>query len=123
MGWYPRNLLEASQYQHQIANGALPSRHHTQRSSAMQSILDKFRMLIWLVLGLALYALSFAIGSDRPTFQTVAYKLGHVTTLAWVGYWISRHAVGRISEGSTPHDRIARGLVIVGVIIAGSLGL
>lgn len=120
--------LMSSDRRNQIAPAALPSRHPTSTKgrimkAMLETLFDKFRMAIWLALGIALYVASFLIGSYHPTFQTVAYKLGHVTTLAWVGYWISRHSVGRIDDTSTPHDRIARGLVIVGVIIAGSLGL
>lgn len=89
----------------------------------MAAIIDKFRMLIWLLLGFALYAASILAGTDYPAIQTTAQKLGHVTTLAWVGYWIARQAVGRIDELSTSNDRIARAVVMAGVIIAGSLGL
>lgn len=89
----------------------------------MNKIFDKFRMLIWLLLGLALYAASHLIGAENPAWQTVAYKLGHVTTLAWFGYWISRMAVGRINHISDPGDRLSRAVIVAGVIIAGSLGL
>lgn len=89
----------------------------------MAAIIDKFRMLIWLFLGLALYLASSIIGIDYPAWQTIAYKLGHVTTLAWFGYWISRMSVGRIDQFSSSNDRIARALVMAGVTIAGSLGL
>jgi hypothetical protein len=86
--------------------------------------LDNFsRMIIWLILGLALYLMAMLVGSDRPAVQTVFYKLGHVTILAFVGYWIARQAVGRIDQMSDPGDRLARAVVIAGVIIAGSLGL
>lgn len=84
---------------------------------------DSLRMLAWLLIGLSLYLAAALIGADSPAVQTVAYKLGHVTTLAWVGYWISRQAVGRIYDSSHPQDRMARAIVIAGVIIAGSLGL
>ncbi len=84
---------------------------------------DRLRMLAWLVVGLAMYAVSIAIGIDYPAAQTVAYKLGHVTTLAWVGYWIARHAIGRLVDNSLPTDRLARAVLIGSVIIAGSMGL
>ncbi|MES2319992.1 MAG: hypothetical protein V4631_21130 [Pseudomonadota bacterium] len=89
----------------------------------MGKVLDKFRMLIWFLIGAGLYFTSTLIGSDHPAWQTIAYKMGHVTTLAWVGYWISRMAVGRIDARSTSNDKLARAIVIAGVIIAGSLGL
>lgn len=84
---------------------------------------DFFRMFVWLIAGLALYTVSAAIGPDHPAIQTVLYKLGHVTTLAWFGYWISRQALGRIRGDTCGTEFIARAVVIAGVLIAGSLGL
>ena len=89
----------------------------------MKTIKDNLRMLVWLAIGLALYLASAGAGSDRPMAQTVLYKLGHVTTLAWVGYWIARNALGRITAASCSTDRLARAVVIAGTIVAGSLGL
>lgn len=84
---------------------------------------DQRRMLIWLLIGIALYVASALLGPNHPATQTVLYKLGHVTTLAWVGYWIARNALGRLQLGATPTDRLARALLIGAVVIAGSLGL
>ncbi len=86
---------------------------------------DKLRMIIWLQLGLLFYGLSWAVGNDLPAVQTVFYKIGHVTTLAWVGYWISRQMLGRIDRGSAPepHEIGARAILVGAIIIAGSLGL
>jgi len=85
---------------------------------------DLQRMWLWLAIGIALYATSISIvGADSPVVQTILYKVGHVTTLAWVGYWISRQALGRVSGASSPTDRLARAVVIAGVIMAGSMGL
>lgn len=84
---------------------------------------DRFRMIVWLLIGVGLYAVSFLTGNDYPAVQTVFYKLGHVTTLAWFGYWVSRNALGRVTSNSHPQERIARALIIAGVIIAGSMGL
>jgi hypothetical protein len=82
-------------------------------------------MAAWLACGLALYFASAALGPQWPAWQTVLYKLGHVTTLAWVGYWIARQAIGRLddTQRTTSTDRLARAVVMAGVIIAGSLGL
>lgn len=91
--------------------------------SHKETVIDKARMLVWLLVGLALYFASFQIGSEHPAWQTVTYKLGHVTTLAWVGYWISRQALGRIYMHATVSERTARAILIGAVIIAGSLGL
>jgi hypothetical protein len=87
------------------------------------TILDKFRMAIWLAFGLAAYAASLFIGPGNPIIQTTLYKIGHVTTLAWIGYWISRNAIGRLDLTSDQGDKLGRALVMGAVIIAGSLGL
>lgn len=85
---------------------------------------DLQRMWLWLAIGVALYATSIGlVGQDSPAVQTIFYKIGHVTTLAWVGYWISRQALGRVTGSSSPTDRLARAVVIAGVIMAGSMGL
>ena len=91
--------------------------------SRKETVIDKLRMAIWLVLGLSLYAASALIGTDNPQWQTVTYKMGHVTTLAWTGYWIARQALGRIGYTSTQSAVTARAILIGAVIIAGSLGL
>lgn len=87
------------------------------------STTDKLRMIAWLLIGLALYAASTLAGIDNPQLQTILHKLGHVTTLAWVGYWISRNALGRITDRSGGNERIARAIVIAGAILGGSMGL
>ena len=118
----------------QIVTPAIPSVHTNHLDKIMAATLDKFRMLVWLLVGLGLYSLSIYIGTGHPSIQTIAYKLGHVTTLAWVGYWIARMSLGRITNDtrhswtqkakhSEPNDRLARAVIIAGVIIAGSLGL
>lgn len=87
------------------------------------TIIDKFRMLAWLILGCLLYTASHLVGQDLPQLQTILYKLGHVTTLAWVGYWISRNALGRIDLTTCSTQYLARAILIAGVVIAGSIGL
>lgn len=84
---------------------------------------DLFRMFVWLIAGLALYSVSALVSNEHPAAQTVFYKLGHVTTLAWFGYWISRQALGRIRGDTCGSEFVARAVVIAGVLIAGSLGL
>ncbi len=81
-------------------------------------------MSIWFAIGFLLYFVALSvIGNTSPAVQTIFYKAGHVTTLAWVGYWISRNALGRVTGSSSPTDRVARAIIIAGVIIAGSMGL
>lgn len=93
------------------------------KTSLLAKLSDKARMVIWLLFGIAAYAASLYAGPANPVIQTTLYKIGHVTTLAWIGYWIARHSLGRISTGSTPQDRIGRALLVGAVIVAGSLGL
>ncbi|AOY90545.1 hypothetical protein BKK79_00910 [Cupriavidus sp. USMAA2-4] len=91
------------------------------KSNALQ---DRMRMAIWLLAGLAFYVAVFLIDGARfPTVQVTCQKLGHVTTFAWVGYWISRQAIGRVVHCSGTEDRLARAIVIGCVIIAGLTGL
>lgn len=89
----------------------------------MEKQLNLGRMIGWLVAGLVLYALAYLTGNAYPAVQTVFYKLGHVTTLAWVGYWISRQMLGRIDQDSSSLDSIARAILAGCVILAGSMGL
>lgn len=86
-------------------------------------VLDKLRMVIWLVIGLGAYTASVLVGPSDPIVQTTLYKIGHVTVLAWIGYWIARNAIGRLDTTSTQGDKLGRALVMGAVIIAGSLGL
>jgi hypothetical protein len=89
----------------------------------IQLLLDRLRMAFWLLAGVLCYALSLVVGPDNPVIQTTLYKIGHVTTLAWIGYWISRNAIGRLDLTSDQGDKLGRALVMGAVIIAGSLGL
>ena len=112
--------------QHQIDKGKLVFTHSpTTLDNIMSKALDRMRMITWFIFGLALYLASWFAGNDHPFMQTILYKTGHVTTLAWVGYWIARHAIGRIGLNSKPTDGeyLARAIIVAGVIIAGSLGL
>lgn len=85
--------------------------------------MDAQRMLIWLALSVLAYAASSAAGADHPQVQVVLYKVGHVTLLAWVGYWIARQALGRVWSSTEPTRVLARAVIMAGVIVAGSLGL
>lgn len=89
----------------------------------MEKQLNLGRMFGWLIAGLVMYACAYLTGQAYPAMQTVFYKLGHVTTLAWFGYWISRQMLGRIDQDSSAIDSIARAILAGCVIIAGSMGL
>lgn len=84
---------------------------------------DPFRMISWLIAALVLYGASRLIGPSDPQLQVALYKYGHVTGLAWCGYWIARTALGRIDYLSDHDELMARAVVIGAAIIGGSLGL
>lgn len=85
---------------------------------------DWNRMIAWLLAGLLLYGAS-ALAAFAPPLQTVLYKAGHVTTLAWIGYWVARGALGRlhIDFDSHPVEYVARAILMGCVILGGSMGL
>ncbi|WP_124646237.1 hypothetical protein [Burkholderia sp. Bp8990] len=89
----------------------------------LEQFFDKFRMVAWLIAGLLAYFASSYVGPSNPILQTTLYKIGHVTTLAWIGYWISRNAIGRLDVTSDTGDKLGRAIVLGAVILAGSLGL
>lgn len=86
--------------------------------------LDSLRMWVWLAIGVVLYVAALVVvTAEYPGVQTILYKAGHVTTLAWIGYWISRNSLGRIKSDSTSTEKLSRAVLMAGVIIAGSMGL
>lgn len=89
----------------------------------MARMQDRARMAIWLAAAMACYAIAHILGNQHPLSQTVAYKAGHVTLLAWIGYWIARNSLGRIYDETSSQRVVARAVLMGCVIIAGSLGL
>lgn len=87
------------------------------------SLADKLRMAIWLLIGIGLYAAAKTVGPDDPITQVVCQKLGNVTTFAWAGYQVARGCLGRITSRSTAGDKQARAIVVGAAIIAGALGI
>jgi hypothetical protein len=96
---------------------------------------SKLRMAQWLALAVLFYMAAFAISIyrlDNPAFaiptvaiDTVLWKLGNITSAAYVAYWIDRRAfyTKRIS-GSSPELRdIRRAIIISAAMIAVGLGL
>lgn len=82
-----------------------------------------FRMWVWLLVGVGLYWLSRHVGTSDPQLQVILQKAGNVTTFAWVGYWIDRQALGRVTSQSTDIRRVARALVLGAAIWGGAGGL
>ena len=87
-----------------------------------------FRMLQWLLISFCLYAFAIALANKGidfyPQIQTVSWKLGHLTIAAFFGYWIDRNAFrDRITPDSIPLITIRRAIIIMGSMIAISLGM
>lgn len=83
---------------------------------------DKLRMVSWLLMAVAFYALAmFAI--TQPQLQTALWKCGHITVGGFLGYWLDRNAMGRVTNYSTPGRQQARAVIVGATILAMALGL
>jgi hypothetical protein len=91
--------------------------------------LEPLRMIVWIMLGVGLYYGSIAVGPEHQQLQVALWKIAHVTTLAFVGYWISRQALGRVRKTCERRPiaaalrLVARAVLIGLVVLAGSTGL
>ena len=81
------------------------------------------RMIEFFILALALYLLANII--PWPQFQTAAWKLGHITSGATIGYWIDRQLFGRINyEVSVNRYRyLCRATLVSAAILGMAFGL
>ena len=84
---------------------------------------DKFRMVQWLAIAAALYAIALWI--SQPQIQTALWKLGNVTVAAFVGYWIDRRAFwfARLDHNSQPLLHLRRAIIMAAAMLAVALGL
>ncbi len=91
----------------------------------MRTIIDNefLRMVEWLLLAVVFYALAMFVGSVQPQLQTALWKCGHVTLGSFLGYWVDRKALGRVTLGSTSGRQQARAIIMGSAILALSLGL
>ena len=80
-------------------------------------------MIEFLILAVALYLLAIII--PWPQFQTAAWKLGHITSGATIGYWIDRQLFGRINyEVSVNRYRyLCRATLVSAAILGMAFGL
>lgn len=104
--------------------------------------MQPFRLVAWLATGLALYAFAYALApivalpgnAGLAAVQTAAWKAGHVTVFAWIGYRLAVTALGRVDRigddiglnESDPHygqRLVARAIVIGAAVLAGAIGL
>lgn len=76
---------------------------------------DKSRMIEWLLVAALFYAVAYAMfwaGVTGP-FQTLAWKLGHVTLGGYAGYRLDRAAFrDRITAATHPLSMIRRAIVM-----------
>lgn len=79
------------------------------------------RMAHWLAGALALYFLTFDFGlqESHPALQATLYNLAQITVRAWLGYWIARSCLGRLSLSTkdNPTKVVARAILIGAVIL------
>ena len=82
---------------------------------------DKLRMMQWLCLAAAFYALAVLV--QQPQLQTGLWKAGHITSGAFVGYWIDRGLFGRVDGASSDGRLITRAIVAAAAILGMAFGL
>jgi hypothetical protein len=82
---------------------------------------DKLRMLQWLLLSLIVYAFALLLGAVPvegsmdglwPPVQTLLTKVGGVNLGAYLGYWIGRTRLGRLTKDSSDLEKLAHAIVI-----------
>jgi len=90
---------------------------------------NRTRMLEWLALALVAYATAAVLapaGLNDPMWaklSDMAFKVGHATMAAFVGYWIDRHTLGRVTERATQGRLLARAVIIGSCMLCVSAGL
>lgn len=83
---------------------------------------EYFRMFQWLLLAACFYIAAVIV--QQPQIQTGLWKAGHITSGAFLGYWIDRHLFGRYtSDPGYTHRVIARAIVVGACIFGMALGL
>ena len=80
-------------------------------------------MIEFMLLAVVLYALAVTV--PWPQFQTAAWKFGHITSGATIGYWIDRQLFGRINyEVSVNRYRyLCRSAIVSASILGMAFGL
>lgn len=88
--------------------------------------IDKVRMLNWLLVAALFYAVAYAMFWADVTgpFQTLAWKLGHVTLGGFVGYRLDRAAFrDRVTPMTPPLVMLRRAIVMVGAMYVLGVGM
>lgn len=82
---------------------------------------DKLRMAHWLMFAAMLYIA--AICTHQPQLQTGLWKAGHITSGAFLGYWIDRNLFERVTPASSGARLTARAVVVAASVIGMAFGL
>lgn len=82
---------------------------------------DKLRMVEWILLAIALYVSAMLV--SNPQLQTGLWKAGHITSGAFIGYWIDRQLLGRVVGDVTQGRIIARAVVVAAAVWGMACGL
>ena len=90
---------------------------------------DYLRMAQWLLLAAIFYCGSMLLtvpqvgGEKMALIQTGLWKAGHVTSGAFLGYWIHRHRFGRLNAEPSSAHVIAAAITIAAAIFGMAFGL
>jgi hypothetical protein len=90
------------------------------------SKIDKTRMINWLLVAGLFYAVAYGmlVAEVSGPFQTLAWKLGHVTLGGFVGYRLDRAAFrDRITPMTPPLTMIRRAIVMIGAMYVLGVGM
>lgn len=83
---------------------------------------DYSRMIPWLLMATCFYIAAILV--QQPQIETGLWKAGHITSGAYLGYWIDRHLFGRYNHDDVVTNRIlARALVVGACVFGMALGL
>jgi hypothetical protein len=83
---------------------------------------ELYRMAHWAMIAAALYWVAlgpFNLQDTQPALQSTIYHVANLTLRAFVGYWIARTALGRMSHDETdpPRGIVGRAIIIAAVIL------
>ena len=90
-------------------------------------IVEAFRMVHWLVLSVACYAVALHV--KTPAVQTLLSACARVSIAAWLGYWIGRAVHDRLrlagvtDENSRARYEDLRNRIVCCAMIAVAIGL
>jgi hypothetical protein len=82
---------------------------------------DKVRMIHWIMFAAVFYIL--AAMAHHPQLQTGLWKAGHITSGAFMGYWIDRNLFDRVTGESVGSRLIARAVIVAAAVVGMAFGL